>query len=230
MPSFSIGPIVMSSDGVYMALVEGSDGGVSPALADALVEHARCVSCGAPPSLPLAPCPCGLKPADESYAFFDFHAAPNVWRDILEPLWRKDRRRRTSRDTYRFRQEAIRNSSEPAYTETDIACLRRLQNDRCYYCGGSIRTKAQVEHLVPLSYGGLNGFKNIMLACPSCNSTKGARSERQYWKKLERSLAPARFNRLRSAAKFMKRAKRHCYRRTGTCPYGCAADAPGAHE
>lgn len=229
MPSFSIDHILISRDGAYLELVAGSHGDVLPALAEALVEHARCVSCGTPPSLPIAPCPCGRKPADGVHASFHFRVTPNVWRDILDPLCRKDRRRQTSRDSRRRRNEAIRNSWEPSYTEKDIACLRRLQNDRCYYCGGSIRTTAQVEHLDPLAYGGSTGFSNIMLACPSCNTAKGTLSERQYWKRLERSLAPARFSRLRNAAKLRKRAKRHCYRRTGTCAYGCTVDVPGTH-
>lgn len=229
MPSFSIEHILISRDGTYLELVPGSDGGVLPALAEALVEHARCVSCSTPPSLPIAPCPCGRKPKNGFHATFHYRVTPNVWRDILDPLCRKDRRRRTSRNTHRLRKEAIGNSWEPSYTKEDIACLRRLQNERCYYCGGTIRTTAQVEHLDPLAYGGSNGFNNIMLACPSCNTAKGTLSERQYWKRLERSLASARFIRLRDAAKLMKRAKRHCYRRTGTCAYGCTADVPGAH-
>ena len=60
-----------------------------------------------------------------------------------------------------------------------------------------------------------------MLACPSCNTSKGVLDERQYWKRLERSLSPARFGRLRNAAKDMKRAKRQCYRKTVACAPAC---------
>ena len=230
MTSFSIDQICHFAHGVYLELVHGPDRGMLPALADALVEHARCVCCDAPPSPPLSPCKCGRKPADGLRASFDFVVAPDIWRDILEPLWKRERRRATGRNTSRLRKEAIGNSPEPAHTEEDIACLRRLQNDRCYYCGGSIHATAQVEHLDPLSRGGSNGFRNLMLACPSCNSAKGALNESQYWRRLQKSLAPARFSRLHETARLMKRSKRYGYGKAAACAFGCPVGRPDAHR
>lgn len=221
---FTIDEICHSAEGTYLSCAYDPERSMLPALAEALSQHARCVRCAAQPPPSVVPCSCKREPPDSFSAFFDFRVAPDRWRDILEALWKKDRRRISSRNTYRLRKEALEESVEPAYTENDIACLRKIQNDACYYCGSSIRTTFHVEHLDPLARGGSNGFSNIMLACPSCNTAKGVLSERQYWKKLERRVSPARFSRLRNAAKDMKRAKRHCYRKTVACASACPVE------
>ena len=218
---FTVDEICHAADGVYVSCAYDPERSVLPALAEALSRHAGCVRCGARPPPTLAPCPCQRRPPDEFSAFFDFRVAPDTWREVMEPLWKKDRRRISSRNTYRLRREALKESEEPAYTGDDIACLRKIQNDSCYYCSSSIRTAVHVDHLDPLARGGSNGFGNIMLACPSCNTAKGVLNERQYWKSLEGSLSPAPFSQLRSAAKEMKRAKRQCYGRTAACAPAC---------
>ena len=205
---FTIDHIWHSADGTYVSFAYNPEKSMLPALAEALSKHARCVRCATRPPPTLAPCPCKRKPPDRFSAFFDFRVAPDTWRDILEPLWKKDRRRISSRNSYRLRKEALKESDEPAYTGNDIACLRKIQKNACYYCGSSICTTVHVEHLDPLAKGGSNGFSNIMLACPTCNTAKGVLNERQYWKRLERYLSPAQFSRLRNAAKDMKRSKR----------------------
>ena len=85
--------------------------------------------------------------------------------------------------------------------------LRNVQNDTCYYCGVSIGSNAKVEHLEPLARGGSNGFRNIMLACPSCNAAKGALSGAQFWRKRRKQMHPHEFERVRESAKNMKREK-----------------------
>ena len=46
----------------------------------------------------------------------------------------------------------------------------------CHYCGCVLdRTTATMDHVVPLSKGGTNFLDNILPACRSCNSKKGAR-------------------------------------------------------
>ena len=212
-------------------MLHGPDSSMLPALADALgrtrpLRGLRCPTVTASRSMSVRSKAAGWGCA----ASFDFVVAPDIWRDILEPLWKRERRRATGRNTYRLRKEAIGNSPEPAHTEEDIACLRRLQNDRCYYCGGSIHATAQVEHLDPLARGGSNGFRNIMLACPTCNSAKGALNESQYWRRLQKSLAPARFSRLRGTARLMKRARRYCYGKAAACAFGCPVGRPNAQR
>lgn len=199
--------VLLSEGGGYLSIDYDPECGMLASFAAALHEHARCVDCGAPPQGDFSRCPC-----DGGHAFFNWRVDHASWKSIIEPLWKKDRRRAYGRRTYELRRDAIRDSDEPAYAVSDVAWLRKVQNDACYYCGTSILTNAQVEHLEPLAKGGSNGFRNIMLACPSCNVAKGALNEAQFWRKLRKTLHSAEFERLRESAKIMKREK---WRRRG---------------
>ena len=46
---------------------------------------------------------------------------------------------------------------------------------RCAYCGRKMRALT-MDHIIPLSKGGLHTASNIVPACKSCNSKKGERS------------------------------------------------------
>jgi 5-methylcytosine-specific restriction endonuclease McrA len=72
-----------------------------------------------------------------------------------------------------------------------MARLRIKQSDRCYYCRllmgfgekfkKSLR-RATIEHRQPVSAGGDNSFKNLVLACARCNSAKQSMMEEDFWK------------------------------------------------
>ena len=53
---------------------------------------------------------------------------------------------------------------------------------QCTYCGKTLNTALDpaanptVDHIVPSSRGGTAALSNLVLACRSCNSSKGARS------------------------------------------------------
>lgn len=179
--------------------------------AEAIRQHARCVRCNAPPQIKFAASPCdrnvsaGRRPGRQ--AFFNYRVDHAAWKDTVEPLWRKDLRRVHKRYNYELRRGSIQNSEDPSYSASDLAWLRKVHNNSCYYCGVSIFENAQVEHLLPLARGGSNGFRNIMLACPSCNASKGALSEAQFWRRLRRQLKSSAFERIRRSAKAMKREK-----------------------
>lgn len=45
----------------------------------------------------------------------------------------------------------------------------------CAYCGKSLTQEtATIEHVLPLSRGGLDAIKNMVLACRSCNQAAGS--------------------------------------------------------
>lgn len=186
------------------------------AFAHALLEYARCAHCRTPLAPDFSPCRCGNKSLElcwlDDGGYSILHAEHGVWREVLEPLWNKDRRRVYGLTKKARRRQSIRESDEPSFTESDIACLEEAQGEACYYCGTSIHTGAQIEHLIPLAGGGSNGFANIMLACASCNASKHSLSERQFWTKLRKQLPVDEYDRRRSAAKEMKKAKWRHYR------------------
>lgn len=56
---------------------------------------------------------------------------------------------------------------------------RRMQP--CTYCGRPLyRETATVDHVRPLSAGGMHKLNNCVLACQSCNNRKGSMSREQF--------------------------------------------------
>jgi 5-methylcytosine-specific restriction endonuclease McrA len=48
---------------------------------------------------------------------------------------------------------------------------------RCPYCGREItKDTVHIEHLIPMSRGGLHVMGNVLGSCPTCNLSKGART------------------------------------------------------
>lgn len=47
------------------------------------------------------------------------------------------------------------------------------QNHKCAYCG-VFRKNLTVDHVIPLLFGGVNDFSNLVGACYSCNQAKGS--------------------------------------------------------
>ena len=54
----------------------------------------------------------------------------------------------------------------------------------CAYCGST--EKLQWEHIIPRSKGGPDTIDNMVLACPACNISKGARDPYEWYAAQER--------------------------------------------
>ena len=194
----------MDDGDVYFAIDADPDWWVSPAFADVLCEHARCTDCGAPPDIDLSPCPCRLV-ADSTR--LEYRVDKAVWRTELAALWDNDRRRVSDWHKRRARRARKKESPDPSYTTDDVAMLRSIQADACYYCGTSVSDGFEVDHLEPLFRGGSDGVRNIMLACRPCNRQKWIHSERKFWWTQKRRFSPEEFARIREAAKAMKKER-----------------------
>lgn len=49
----------------------------------------------------------------------------------------------------------------------------RAGGNQCYYCGCRVTRKTRtIDHMVPLSRGGMSSAKNLVLACATCNFAK----------------------------------------------------------
>lgn len=76
---------------------------------------------------------------------------------------------------------ALRGRNPRAWTPQSPALTNPLlfQRDRhlCCYCGSQKRPELLTrDHIVPLSRGGLDHWKNVVTACKPCNQKKGART------------------------------------------------------
>jgi len=55
-------------------------------------------------------------------------------------------------------------------TANDWIEIQERNNHRCYYCGA--RTTLTMDHVIPVSKGGLHVKENVVPACRTCNSKK----------------------------------------------------------
>jgi len=71
-----------------------------------------------------------------------------------------------------IRRRARKAAAGGTHTPSDIRTQLKRQKSRCYWCGKKVMDY-HVDHVIPLSRGGSNGPENLVIACPSCNLSKG---------------------------------------------------------
>lgn len=71
-------------------------------------------------------------------------------------------------------RRARKQKAEGRYTTADIRRQYDSQKGKCYYCQEKLN-KYHVDHIVPLSREGSNRPDNLVLTCPFCNRSKGAK-------------------------------------------------------
>lgn len=78
-----------------------------------------------------------------------------------------------------LRRYRLEQDSGWTLTDTEFDRLLVEQNGRCRYCRTPFtttgKTRATIDHVIPLAKGGTHTPDNIVLACLSCNSSKGAK-------------------------------------------------------
>lgn len=80
---------------------------------------------------------------------------------------------------YKCKEKAISNNSrtknENKITDVDVYSALVVTNFTCFYCGTELKTKTwELDHVHPISKGGLNDKSNIIPACKECNRMKGS--------------------------------------------------------
>ena len=90
----------------------------------------------------------------------------------------------SSRNPYALRAYAkrinYRCSQQEAFgrvSAEDIAGVFAIWGEQCFYCLEplTIGVNASLDHLVPLSVGGVNTKRNLVPCCTYCNNRKGDR-------------------------------------------------------
>ena len=72
-----------------------------------------------------------------------------------------------------------------------IKIIRKLLEQykhKCYYCGTKIihteRNSYHIDHYVPVAKGGTSEISNLVISCPTCNMSKGAKMPHEFMLKL----------------------------------------------
>lgn len=90
-----------------------------------------------------------------------------------ERNWRKrnpEKTRTNSRNSHLKRRMIV-----GTHTADDVKRQYKSQKGKCYWCGEKVGKSYHVDHVIPVSKGGTNYPENIVIACPRCNISKGAK-------------------------------------------------------
>lgn len=108
-----------------------------------------------------------------------------------------ERHREMSRDWNKSHPDAVKDSrrkwllANPDFSRThtqqrraiqasafvdsiDMAALFQMHSGKCGICGKTITAKWDLDHIVPLSRGGLHSWQNVQPTHPKCNRVKNA--------------------------------------------------------
>lgn len=113
------------------------------------------------------------------------------WRDtnkdrVLE-YWRDYHQRNPeyARSSTRNRRARLRNA-EGSHNANEILQMYKDQEALCAYCAVFLDNEFDVDHMVPLSRGGTNDWRNLALTCVNCNRRKRDLTAEEFWMILAR--------------------------------------------
>ena len=95
----------------------------------------------------------------------------------------KNAKARENREYYaekcRKRRASIISSSDGTITLEFLENLKQKQNCKCFYCecdlNFDIKQSVHLDHVIPLSNGGVHSSTNVVWSCVDCNLKKGAK-------------------------------------------------------
>lgn len=71
------------------------------------------------------------------------------------------------------KRRARKLNAHGTFSSKDIEIQLKAQKGLCWHCGELLGEKYHADHLIPLSRGGSNDPRNIVISCPHCNLSKG---------------------------------------------------------
>lgn len=94
------------------------------------------------------------------------------------------RYRQADPDRYRayvINYQSLKKNGGEKITADDIRRLYQSQDGRCFWCSVVVNNTFHVDHVIPLSRGGLHCLGNLVVTCPSCNESKNAKIAYDEW-------------------------------------------------
>lgn len=151
----------------------------------------HCSKCGVTYRKPRNAAYC--KPCWAAYYAARRRADPERHRDCVRRCKAKYKAKYQAAENERYRRhpekKAQKNAASYARRKGDVGdhtykewlAQLRAFGHRCAYCRARLtRTTRSRDHAIPLSRGGSNDISNIVPACRSCNSRKGARTAHEF--------------------------------------------------
>ena len=81
------------------------------------------------------------------------------------------------------RRAKEKRATDGTITKEALKNLAKTQNNQCYYCKTTIDIESpltHLDHLTPLSKGGLHSITNVAWACAECNLKKNNKTEEEF--------------------------------------------------
>lgn len=100
--------------------------------------------------------------------------------------WREDNPDKIK--VYGYKRRALKLAQLGHFNLWMLSYFRYIQEDACYYCGLEMLRdtpnddprKENLEHLTPLSRGGMHCWTNTVLACAKCNLSKATKTMEEF--------------------------------------------------
>lgn len=160
--------------------------GITPDVADFIVEKCTCAYCGLRIEAPLAPCACGQ--VSEHWDGIELAAAypREEFAEEVKRLYTRQKGRLGS-----ARRSAAAKTNWGKITPEEKAGLFVAQEGLCFYCGESLvdqdeGNRYHCDHFVALTNGGRSDLENSVLACTRCNLLKNSDDGRYFIQRARR--------------------------------------------
>jgi len=85
--------------------------------------------------------------------------------------WKRDNREKANENWWRYHTRKLNAFVE----DVNIDVLRRRDRSMCGICGKLVLCKGQIDHVIPISLGGMHSYANTQLSHPLCNLRKSNR-------------------------------------------------------
>lgn len=79
-----------------------------------------------------------------------------------------------------MRRRAIKRNTGGNFTEQDVKLQVESQRGLCWWCGEPLGNEYHIDHRIPLSKGGSNDARNIVITHPKCNLSKSDKMPWEY--------------------------------------------------
>jgi len=84
------------------------------------------------------------------------------------------------REASRKRKVLLKTISDNTINAKELKSMLEVQKYKCVICNASISESKHLDHIKPVSKGGLHSIKNVQWLCPPCNMHKHNKWEEQY--------------------------------------------------